>query len=169
MTHSHRSRDTSPPACAKQSASGFSVIELLIAVAIAAILAAVAVPAYTDLMRRSHRSEARVTLIQAAHWMERAATATGVYPAVDQLPSGILATPGSKAPRVILSDRSLTVVNDRYSVVAASESGRTYTLVATPIAGSAQAADKCGSLSLDQAGRRRVIGSAMSAEDCWSR
>ena len=169
MKRIHTPRGTSTLPCPKQSARGFSVIELLIAVAIAAILASVAVPAYTDLMRRSHRSEARVTLIQAAHWMERAATATGVYPAADQLPSGILTTPGSKAPQIIVSDGSLIVVNDRYRVVAASQGGRGYTLVATPVAGSAQAADKCGSLALDQAGRRTVVGGALPAEQCWMR
>lgn len=169
MMRTHTPRGSCTPPHRQQRMRGFSVFELLIAVAIAAILAAVAVPAYTDLMRRSHRSEARVTLIQAAHWMERAATATGVYPAADQLPSGILTTPGSKAPQVIAGDGSLTVVNDRYRVVAASQGGRGYTLVATPVAGSTQAADKCGALSLDQAGRRTVVGGALPAEQCWLR
>lgn len=148
---------------------GFTVIELLIGVAIAAILASIAIPTYIDSVRRSHRSQARVTLIQAAHWMERAATATGVYPKADQLPSGILTTPGSKTSSSTLSGDSVTVVNDRYIVTALSLQGRAFTLTATPLAGSAQAVDKCGSLALDQAGRRTVVGSTKSAEECWTR
>lgn len=61
-------------------ASGFTLIELMITVAVVAILAAVAMPSYTEHIMRSHRSNARTTLLGAAQWMERAATVRGSYP-----------------------------------------------------------------------------------------
>ena len=59
---------------------GFTLIELMITVAIVGILGAIAYPSYTEYVRRGHRAEARAGLLQAQMWLERAATATGTYP-----------------------------------------------------------------------------------------
>ena len=66
----------SPPLHARHS-SGFTLIEVMIVVAIVAILSAIALPSYTEYIRRSHRADARAGLLQAQQWLERAATATG--------------------------------------------------------------------------------------------
>ncbi len=152
-----------------QDHRGFTLIECLLVVAIAAVLAAVAVPAYTEHLRRSHRSTARTTLLQAAHWLERAATTTGSYPDAAQIPAGILKSEGSTEALVLRDTLSVTVRNDRYAVTAATEDGQRFTLVAAPMAGTGQEKDKCGSLLLDQAGRRTVRNTALAAEDCWAR
>ena len=55
---------------------GFTLIELMIVVAIVGILSAVAYPSYTEYVRRGHRADARAGLLQAQQWLERAATAT---------------------------------------------------------------------------------------------
>lgn len=52
-------------------ASGFTLIELMITVAIVSILAAVAYPSYREYIDRSRRSEAQSLLMEAAQWMER--------------------------------------------------------------------------------------------------
>jgi len=142
------------PSPNKRSAiRGFTLIELMIAVAVVAILAAVAMPSYTEYIMRSHRSNARTTLIGAAQWMERAATVLGSYPLTASVTSGVLQVEGN-----------------RYTVTAAvSATGATYTFTATPIAGTPQANDKCGTLEIDQAGRKSVSGATLSAVECWSR
>lgn len=133
------------------SERGFTLIELMITVAVIAILAAVAMPSYTEYVKRSHRSNARTTLVGAAQWMERAATATGSYPATGSVTAGVLQVEGN-----------------RYSVTAAvSANGQTFTFTAAPTG--TQTTDKCGSLSIDQAGRTTVSGASLSATECWSR
>lgn len=128
---------------------GFTLIELMITVAIVAILAAVAYPSYNEYVLRSHRSNARNGLVGASAWMERAATAQGAYPVTADVPSGFASVEGR-----------------RYTVTWVS-TPQAYTFTATPFG--AQAVDKCGTLITDQAGRRTVSGASLSADECWSR
>jgi type IV pilus assembly protein PilE len=130
----------------------------MITVAVIGILAAVAVPSYSEYIQRGHRANARNTLTQAAQWMERAATSTGSYPLSSTTPSQI--------PAGIL-----TVEGGRYTVAAVSITGAAYTLTATRLSGSAQATDRCGDFVFDQAGRQTIINAAtgMTALECWGR
>ena len=72
-----------------KSHQGFTLIEVMIVVAIIGILSAIAMPSYTEYIRRGHRTEARAGLLQAAQWLERAATATGTYPKADAFPASL--------------------------------------------------------------------------------
>ena len=55
----------------KKSGCGFTLIELMITVAIVGILAAVAFPSYTAYLAKGRRADARVQLASAQQWIER--------------------------------------------------------------------------------------------------
>lgn len=94
---------------------GFTLIELMIVVAVVGILSAIAMPSYNEYIRRGHRAEARAGLLQAAQWLERAATSNGTYPLTAAFPASLKTVPSS-----------------RYDISLNSTDGSTFTLTATP-------------------------------------
>jgi len=147
---------TPTPQRGAAQAPGFSMIEIVVALAIVAILAALALPHYQEALRRGRRADARAGLLQAAHWLERRATRTGSY-LHDQadFPEGLKSVPSGSY--VIGFEASPTP-------------GSGYTLTATPRG--AQVGDRCGSYTLDQTGLRGLASAsateALQAE-CWNR
>ena len=129
--------------------AGFTLIELMIVVAVVAILSAIALPSYDAYIRRTHRSNAKSAMLQAAQWIERASTAQGTYPLTANVPAGLL-----------------NVEGNRYSMAIVSADGSTYALTAT--AQGAQVSDECGNFVLNQAGTRTVTGS-LPVDECWGR
>jgi len=137
-----------------RSHQGFTLIELMIVVAVIGILSAIAYPSYAEYVRRGFRSEARAALTQAAHWLERANTATGRYPLTAAFPASMKVVP-----------------SDRYDVALTSANGTTFTLTATPKAG--QTGDKCGVYTLTNTGLRGANGKTADQvgydADCWGK
>lgn len=74
-----RSSSRSAQSCRRGAASGFTLIELMITVAIVAILAAIAYPAYTSAVLKGKRAEGRVALTALMQQEERYFTQAGVY------------------------------------------------------------------------------------------
>ncbi len=58
---------------------GFTLIELMIAMVIVAIIVAIAYPSYVEQVRKSRRAEAKAVLLEDAQFMERTYTTTGQY------------------------------------------------------------------------------------------
>lgn len=128
---------------------GFSLIELLMVLVCISALATWAWPTYQSLVFNAQRAQARSALLQAAHWLERTASANGSYPLPADVPSSVLQMDGQRY--------QLTLVSTAQS----------YTLSATPIG--TQAADVCGTLTLNHLGVRSVQGASQTAAHCWSR
>ena len=132
-----------------QASKGFTLIEMLIALACVVLLASLAWPSYQNLILRSQRAQARASLLQAAHWLERAASANGSYPLTADVPASVLQIDGQ-----------------RYKMTVTS-TAQSYTLSATPVG--TQTADACGTLTVNHLGVRSVQGASQTAAQCWSR
>ena len=128
---------------------GFTLIELLIALACVALLASLAWPSYQSLVLNSQRAQARASLLQTAHWFERAASANGSYPLANDVPASVLQVEGP-----------------HYKMTVAS-TAQSFTLSAIPLG--TQAADACGTLTINHLGVRSVVGASQTAAQCWSR
>jgi len=127
--------------------SGFTLIELMVVVAIVGILAAVAYPSYQEHVRRANRAEARGILLEMAQLLERNFTEASSYEN--------FALPVSQSPRTGTA---------RYTIQFSADTPtrNTYTLEAVPEG--SMAGDTCGTLTLTQTGVRGAEG---SVAECW--
>lgn len=135
---------------------GFTLIELMITVAIVGILAAVAYPSYQQHILKTRRAEAKACLSELAQFMERFYTTNLRY---DQDSGGTAVALPNIQCRTDLTNFYTT------QFVADSLGQRSYSLEAVP-KGSQASDTACGTLSLTQAG---VKGSSVTgaAAKCW--
>lgn len=133
------------------SARGFTLIELMIVVIVVAILAAVAYPSFLNQIRKSRRADAvdAAARIQQAEERWRANNTT--YTAT--IAAGGL-------------NLSATSVGGYYGMAVSAASGTGYTLTATAVAGTSQAADTgCTVMTVTVTNGNAVNTPAI----CWSR
>lgn len=123
---------------------GFTLMELMIVVAIVGILAAIAYPSYQDYIRRAARADAQGDMLELAQWMERQFTTGNTYVG--------LALPFAQSPRTGVA----RYVIDLNPAVTAT----TYRIRAVPQG--AQATDVCGTMTINQLGVTTSAGA-----DCW--
>jgi type IV pilus assembly protein PilE len=145
-----------------QRQTGFTLIELMVTVAIVGILAGVAYPSYQEYVRRSKRAEARAVLMEGAQWMERFYTENMKY---DSKVDGTAVT--AVYPGPIQSVPRGSTGTARYYSVTPNGSGSTFTLSAAPI--NTMANDKCGTLQINNYGQTSISGGTASAAECWKK
>ncbi len=129
---------------------GFTLLELVIACAIIAILASIAYPSYINSVQKSRRAEATAALLGVASQMERWSTEKGTYA------TATLGTGGVFANRT---------ENTYYNLTLSNLSATTYTILATPTG--VQANDPCGTFSYNQLGDKNVSGGTWTKAQCW--
>ena len=122
---------------------GFTLIELMIVVAVVAILAAVAIPSYQNQVQKSRRADAHSALMNAAQAMERCFTRTNTY-------NGCV-IPGASQ-------------DGFYGLALAGVTATTYTIRAVPQG--AQSGDPCGTFTLDHLGVRDTVP-VNTTDRCW--
>ncbi|MCF6438269.1 type IV pilin protein [Pseudoalteromonas luteoviolacea] len=130
--------------------SGFTLIELVIVVAIVGILATLAYPNYSSYIKRGARTDAMTILLDAANKQEQYFVDNREY--------------ASK-----LEDIGVPTTSENgYFNISVSVSSGGYTLTATAAGGPVQGDLECSSLSVNNLGIKTVTGTA-SADTCWER
>jgi len=142
----------------QQQKNGFTLIELMVTVAIVGILAGIAYPSYQDSVMKSRRADAKGALLGFANAMERHFTETNSY-------LGAGTTNGNTGiPTVFSATSPVDGGTAYYNLTINAATAGSYTLNAAPTG--AQTNDKCGTLSLTQTGARG-ISTAIPVADCW--
>lgn len=132
---------------------GFTLIEVMIVLAIVAILAAVAFPSYQETMIKNRRADGKIALTEAAARLERFFTENNNYGNTIDNIGGI----GGK----------LVSPEAYYSVSLANPCGNTSCYTLTAARQGVQLKDtKCGDLTLTHIGSRGETGT-LDVDDCW--
>ena len=134
---------------AKKHSGGFSLIELMVAVAILAIIGAIAYPSYVGYMNQSRRADGQTALLDLSNRMERYFTMNNTYVGAS------LNTLGANT----------TSPEGFYSLDVANATATTYSLQAIPQG--AQTGDTtCATLTINELGQKGETGTGTAAE-CW--
>jgi len=134
-----------------EHSKGFSLIELMISVAVIGILAAVAYPSYQDQVRKSRRAEAQSTLMNIGTRQQQSLLDTRSY-------AGTTAALNVTVPPQVTAFYAI-------SVTAPASTPPSFTATATPQGD--QAKDKCGTLSLDNTGTKTAVKNLSPQTGCW--
>jgi len=131
-----------------RSNRGFTLIEIMIVIAIIGIVITIGYPSLTEYMKKGRRTEIATLLSEQAQILERYYSKNNVYTNATGLSAG----------------------NSFYTIVP-TLADQAFTLTAVRKSGSSMATDKCGDFRINNVGTRDMVNAAagLTAKDCWGR
>jgi type IV pilus assembly protein PilE len=132
----------------RRSNRGFTLIEIMIVIAIIGIVITIGYPSLTEYVKKGRRTEVAGLLSEQAQILERFYSKNNVYTNATGLSAG----------------------NDFYTITP-TLTDQTFLLTATRKSGSTMASDKCGNFTLTNTGVRGMVNatSGLTTKDCWGR
>ncbi|WP_223515558.1 type IV pilin protein [Pseudomonas sp. GL-B-19] len=130
----------------RRSNRGFTLIEIMIVIAIIGIVITIAAPSFTEYLNKGRRSEIAGVLSEQAQILERYYSQKNVYTEATGLSAG----------------------NDYYTITP-TLTDQTFLLTAVRKSGTSMATDKCGDFTLSNTGVRSMVNATdgLTAKDCW--
>ena len=158
-----------PPVRGSHATAGWTLVELLVSIIVLTILVSIAVPSYTNQVRKSRRTEAKSALLDLASRQERFMSTNSAY-TNDAMKLGYNSSSATLFQYSVGSNYYQVnvcvgaAIPTACSAAQATTTGATYLLVAVPI--NSQATDTyCGSYTLDNTGVQGNTGTQTSG--CW--
>ena len=136
-----------------KSENGFTLIELMIVVAVVGILAVIAYPSYNQYVTRSNRSVAASFMLSVANKQEQYMLDARQY-------ASALSTLNLAPPAEVSKNYAITVVANNAATPPS------YTITATPTGAQLSNDKNCANLTLDQTGAKGISGTG-SVAACW--
>lgn len=148
--------------------SGFTLIELMVVVAVIGLLSMIAFPSYQEYLAKARRAEVRAILLEAGQWMERHYTENLKYDTntagtaiADLFPSSLQQSPRDGG--------------GAYTIAVSAAAARTYTITATRKSPGSMTSDKCGDFQITNTGVKSNVNYSTSAfssaqvaaSTCW--
>ena len=156
-----------------KSVKGFTLIELMIVMAVIGILAAIAFPSYQDSVRKARRADAYESLLDCAAAQSRFFTASVPSSYMQEADAQAEQLCGWDGAQFISQDGFYNIAIQNNACVQATAAGNTFwcfTLTATPVPGGPQSGDlDCAQFTVDERGNKtaRDNGGTLNTEFCW--
>jgi type IV pilus assembly protein PilE len=147
---------------------GFTLIELVVAMVIAAILAAIAIPGYSSYVRKSRRTDAKTALLDLASLEERFFSTQNYYSAT-ATDLGYTAWPATIGSGYYQISAPVVVAAVAPTTLAPAGSPATFSITAVPVPTNDQAKDtQCTSFTVTSGGGQSALsGTTDATQTCW--